>query len=205
MSIVRFLCSLWEVHDKLPEGRFTAVVAMSGSPKKGGKIGGVLAKVMTVSIDHVRSYQTERLILSNSFTVKTRWGKNISLAEFQNSIAVERGVDAGQIINPSESESTFIRNTYTEARFAVDVVRKLNSYGREKSLLIVANHLHMRRVLLTVLKLVEEEDDIIIYYHSAGDESDYGWGYMQRRFLHPILYLGYEIGAMVYSLWRGWI
>jgi uncharacterized SAM-binding protein YcdF (DUF218 family) len=90
-----------------------------------------------------------------------------------------------------------------EAEFALAYVRS-RMCGSSARLLIVDNHLHMRRTLATFRSLMKKGEKIELYWKSFGEGSDYGPGYSQSRFRHPLLFLGYEVLGLLYSISRGW-
>jgi uncharacterized SAM-binding protein YcdF (DUF218 family) len=184
----------WEVADNLPEKPPTAVVGMALSPEKDGLLGQLVLRV----VDGVCTLsQGAPIIFSNRFPVG-----ELSIAEAERNVAKALyGVEGSRIIIPENPHDPKIRNTFEEAIFAVSTLSQLDE--DEKSLLIVANHIHMRRVLMTFRKVAPPE--IKLYWHSVGERTDYGQDPVQKRFIHPLFFLGYEVLGIVYSKLKGWI
>lgn len=187
------MISFWEVTDNLPKKPPTAAVGMALSPEKDG-LGQLVLRVVegvcTLS-------QGAPIIFSNRFLVGGQ-----SIAEAERNIAnFLYGVEKTRIILPENPRDPKIRNTFEEAKFAVETVLSLPS--ENKNLLIVANHIHMRRVLATFRKVTPPE--IKLYWHSVGKRTDYGQDPVQKRFNHPLFFLGYEILGIVYSKLKGWV
>lgn len=200
MSLTRFLCSLWEVPDNLPEGRYTAVVGMALPQMRNGQPGKIMTSVVVGVVEALHSHQTLLAIFSNRWPVKSR---GISLAELEKDVAISLGANPDSIVIPLNPRSGEIRNTYKEAEFALLLTAASDDLQPE--LLIVANHLHMRRTVATFKRQVRSFGQIELRWRSVGRESDYGIGYSQHRFTHPLLFLSYEITATVVSKLKGWV
>ena len=140
------------------------------------------------------------IIFSNRFTVLEK----VVIYE-ERKFASELGVPWDWVIVPDPDRNQKICHTIEELEFALEQV--LYSPGKNKSLLIVAEALHMRRVRLTVRKLLRKRQfrEIRIYYKSVRAYHCYGTDTVQRRFLHPAVFFPYELAALVYSKKVGWI
>lgn len=198
--LTRVICSFWEVSDNLPEGRITAVVGMSLPQLKGGGYGKIMARVVSGVVDAIDSRQTNLAIFSNRWPVNDE-GK--SLAELEKELAVILGVREEDILLPKNPRDPEIRNTRKEAEFALEQVLMIKSQYGQPEILVVANHLHMRRVLATY-KIAVSDYPVTIRWRSVGGLEDYAPGYSQSRFNHPLLFLCYEIAALAFSKIKGW-
>ncbi len=198
--LVRFICSFWEVSDNLPEGRFTAVVGMSLPQLKNGGYGKVMARVVSGVVDALDSRQTDLAIFSNRWPVNN---EGRSLAELEKELAVALGAREENILLPDSPRDPEIRNTRKEAEFALQHVVLLPK-GRLPEVLVVANHLHMRRVVATYRRTAAYVGAVNLRWKSVGGPEDYGPGYSQSRFSHPLFFLCYEIVALAVSKLKGW-
>ena len=194
---MKALLRLWEIPDN---GRYSidAVVGMSIAHRTDGTSGPVLEPVIEDSSMLVENGMASFLIFSNRFM-----RNNINLALLMKSRAITKyGVSEERVIIPDNPYSPEIRNAFKEAEFALKVCRERGF----KSLLVVANHLHMRRVLAAFRKLKKRNSmDIELYWLSTGRK---GYGInasSQIRFDSPYFFLAYEIFiAMPASIVLGW-
>ena len=138
------------------------------------------------------------MIFSNRFIAG---GK--SIAELERDKALECGLYENQIVIPDNPRDPKIRNTFEEARFAIESVEKMQTQER-KSILVVANHLHTRRVLGAFRRHLLGTN-ITLYWQNVCIFEDYGPEYAQKRFRHPLFFLAYEILAVIYSRYKGWM
>lgn len=198
MSLTRFLCSLWEIPDNLPESRYTAVVGMVVPHMKNGEPGKLMKSVVSAVVEALHSHQTKLAIFSNRWPVKVR---GISLAELEREVAISLGANPNSIVLPPYPRARQIRNTVNEAQFAL--LMAATSDDQFPEIFIVANHLHMRRVLRTFRKQVRSFGDVRLRWRSVGSEAEYGAGYSQERFRHPLFFLVYEVLAILYSKLKG--
>jgi uncharacterized SAM-binding protein YcdF (DUF218 family) len=128
----------------------------------------------------------------------------MSMAELErDTIHNNFGVRPDKILIPEDPREGSIRNTYREAEFAIETVANLSRFGRKK-LLVEANPLHMRRVLAAYGRQLKNRQDIDLYWESAGEDTDYGPGYFQFRYCHPLMLLLYEIPVLMVSKLIGW-
>ncbi len=201
MGIVRFLCSLWEVPDNFPLQPSKVVVGMSMPQMRSGQPGKLLNRVVESVAYNLRPYPAEIAIFSNRWPVDDS-GK--SLAELEKERAIFYGAKEDQIVIPQNPRDPKIRNTYEEAVFTINWLVISASNKQYKSLHIVANHLHMRRALATFRK-VAKNSEVVLTWQSVCGEEDYGPGYSQERYRHPLFFLGYEILAYSYSIVKGYL
>jgi len=123
---------------------------------KNGEPGKMIERVVGGVVKHV-SHQTNTFaIFSNRWPVNTQ-GR--SLAELEREVAVTMGLPSYKIEIPIKPRDPRIRNTYEEARFAIKLTNFVRSDTRPKTLLVVANHLHMRRARATFQKLLSQRED----------------------------------------------
>ena len=194
--ITRLLCEKWEVKDNLPEDAVDAIAGMSLSPLRSGKPGGHIENVVEQSVrEFVSRTGVKWLIFSNY--LKADGG---SVAVLEMNLAIQRGITREAIVIPRCHQDRLYRNTFEEARFALQILKFLE----DESILIVANNIHMRRVIKTFEK-VNQGHGLVLYWRSVGRRSDYHLGYRQWRFTHPLFFLFREYGAMIYSKLVGWI
>lgn len=196
--LTNWLCRIWEIPDRLAQfGQgYDAVVAMSLSPAKDGTVGPTLRSVIKLATEKVPD-SAPRLIISNRYMVMGR-----NLCEEMVAEALRQGVDRNRIITPVNPRDPAIRNTATEAKFSSDIVRMIAPQDRTPRLLVIANHLHMRRVLATFRKNAGGE--VELFWMSAHDKSAYTRDVYQERFWHPLFLLMYEVAALTYSKLKGW-
>lgn len=153
-----------------------------------GPVGPVVVKCARLCLNKSASF----IIFSN------RWMSNgTNLARVMKQLAVSLGVSANRVVLPDDPEDTAIRNTLAEAEFAISVCKK-NGW---RTLTVVANHLHMRRVLASFHEVLAREDaSVLVYWMSVGRDS-YGKGVSsQKRFDHPLWFLVYEYVAYLYTV-----
>ena len=148
-SLARKIVSWWKIPDRVPQlNRTTVVVAMALSPLTNGELGKPAEKVLNASAEWMRKNGSQRLLLSNRFPA----GKNgLTLADEGRAYAVRCGVAFKQITIPNRVSNSWVRNTRREAEFAITWVDELES-TEKKSILIVANSIHMKRVVGTFQK-----------------------------------------------------
>jgi hypothetical protein len=145
---------------------------------------------------------TDSLIISNQWPVAPL---GITITELERNLALSSGVDSSKIDTPTPEQNATITNTFCELAFAMERVHETNHFGEQpKCVVIVANHLHMRRTIATAQKLFRGSG-IRLYWYSVCRAEQYGRGYSQMRFMHPMVFLGYEILAMFYSKLVGWV
>jgi uncharacterized SAM-binding protein YcdF (DUF218 family) len=168
----------------------------------GGRISKRLIECASI---YIFSNTADKIYFSNYWPVKKR---GISVAELEREYAISLGVEPERIIIPDYPRDPSIRNTYTEILFAIKSLRDNKTGGDRKiKLHIVDNSLHMRRTLKTVRKILGASDDFEITWQSAPlNKADYGRGYSQKRFIHPLVYLAYEIifGQIVSKI-KSWV
>lgn len=138
------------------------------------------------------------LIFSNRFPVGQE-----SLAEEARRYALFLRVPSGDILIPHPPQKG-TKNTWGEVEFAAKLLTTLFWGGEPRSLLVVADSIHMRRVVATSKKLAAKHD-VTLYWESVRAYDSYGRGYVQKRFLHPLFFLGYEMLAYLYSKTKGWV
>ena len=205
MNITRSICSLWEVENSLPVGSVDAVVVMAFPNMTSGEVGRISKGLIECASKYIFLNTADKIYFSNYWTVKKR---GISVAELEREYAIGLGVEPEKIIIPDNPRDPSIRNTYTELLFVIASLRNNKTGGDRKiKLHIVDNSLHTRRTLKTVRKILGKSDDFEITWQSVPmNIEDYGRGYSQKRFLHPLVYLAYEIifGQIVSKI-KSWV
>ena len=205
MNIVKFICSLWEVENSLPIGFLDAVVVMAFPNMTSGEVGKISKGLIECASKYIFSNTADKIYFSNYWPVIKR---GISVAELEREYAIGLGVEPEKIIIPDNPRDPLIRNTYTELLFAIKSLRNNKNGGDRKiKLHIVDNSLHTRRTIKTARKILGKSDDFDITWQSVPmNKVDYGRGYSQKRFIHPLVYLAYEIilGQIV-SRVKGWV
>lgn len=205
MNITRRICSLWEVNDLLPTDKVDAVIVMAFPNMTNGEVGKISKGLIECASKYIFSDTAHKIYFSNYWPVNER---GISIAELEREFAIGLGVGPETIIIPDNPRDPSIRNTYTELLFVITSLRKnMISENRRFKLHIVDNSLHTRRTLKTVRKILGKSGDFEITWQSVSlNKSDYGIGYSQKRFVHPLVYLAYEIvfGQIVSKL-KGWV
>lgn len=189
----------WEVPDNLPQKgtRVSAIVCMMLPLAKDGSCSKILESNLHRASDCYFEHWSDYIVLNNCFVIN---GKNETLVARERLMVY--GVPASSIIVRKKPYDRRIRNTFEEARFAVRLLRFSRVEGK-RSLLVVANHIHMRRVLGAFCKMVS--DNIDLYWVSVKDLRAYGSDSAQDRYRYPALFLVYEWAAYVYSMIRGWV
>ena len=196
--LTRRLCRLWEVDDKIPEKPVSAMVYMTLSLKKDGSPSKILDTITRKCAELYRAGLAPLIVVSNQQTIK---GHNIALIARRR--LVECGVPEDSVVIPSPEENATIWNTRDEARFALQQGRA----RKGTSILVVANHIHMRRVLATFRRVMAGNTDVDLFWVSVRDFATYGEaGGFERKFKHPLVFLAYElVVAGPYFKLRGWI
>jgi hypothetical protein len=188
---------LWEVPDNRPPARVDAVTSMSLSPAKDGTCGPTLKPLLKTAAFYVQVGCAPIMILSNRYSVAK---KNLAIQEKLE--AVRQGVPYERTLLPVNPWSPEIRNTFMEAKFAITEVTAQKHERQQPTLLIIANHIHMRRVLGAFRVLSAGKIDL--YWISVSDPSAYTKNVHQARFRHSSWFLAYEIIALAYSKLKGW-
>ena len=134
-----------------------------------------------------------------------RWmagGTNLARTMRDGTIAL--GVSPDRVIIPDNPEDPKVRSTFREAEFALGVCRA-NGW---KSVIVVANHIHMRRVLAAWRVVLARSDyQVTLYWKSVGWNS-YGKGISsQSRLNHPLIFLAYELfvacpASIIFGWWK---
>lgn len=203
---VNWVCRVWEVENHLQFNGIEGVVVMSLSPKKNGLVGLTLSPIIRTAVQFASLYNA-KLIASNRYMVA---GRNLCREMVAHAISL--GISEGQIITPKDPEDPRIRNTFAEADFATEIVKReglgfMNicnhsfAIPRSPRLLIVANPIHMRRVLAAFRRVAG--NSVELFWVSARN-SEYCSDVYQKRFYRREFFLAYEIAALVYSKLRGW-
>jgi hypothetical protein len=193
---LRTFLRFWEVPDRLPSRSLvTAAVGMSLSPNREGNCSALLEAVIRACAEFFHTGIAPKLIFSNRFVQNDRV---VAVVECQ--LATAYGVPSDKIVIPNNPGNPRIRNTWEEAKFALRLL-KYSTQKESKSILIVANHIHMRRALAAFRKL--QPRNIELYWKSVRDDA-YDKDTVQRRFWHPLFFLIYEFMALTYSKMRGW-
>lgn len=187
----------WEVRDRVPQSGVDIIVGMMVPQARDGSCSNILRSVVRRCADLYSRSVAGRIVYSNRFTAN---GSNLALTAKEE--AVHSGVPATAIVIPKNPWHPRIRNTVEEARFALRLLR-LSSVGAPR-LLVVANHLHMRRVLATFRALLPQGRPVELYWISVAGRGAYGSDAAQDRFRNPRLFLAYEVIAYLYSKIRGW-
>ena len=194
MELYQWLMRFWEVPDRVPDGKVDLIVGFTLPQARDGSVSGVLEDlVQTVADQYHRSGWGTKVQLENRFPVA-----GSILGEVARARARELGVLEADLIRcPRYIPLERIRNTYAEATLAITLT------DQPYRVLIVANHLHMRRAL-AAMKLATSGYTCDISWVSARNLSAYGANVAQWTFLHPLLFCLQEIGALGYSKMRGW-
>lgn len=194
-KIVRKLCSYWELPDNSPTaGTQTTVIAgMTLSPTTKGELGWPAEKVVKLSVEKLRQNIKCRILVSNRWPIRDE----VTLADKMKEYAVRCGAPYHLVIVPNNFRNNWVRNTQKEAEFVILHVDGLDSVNR-KSILVIANNIHMRRVIATFKKALVGSN-IDLYWQSVRCDEGFGLGFVQKRFTHPLLFLCYEILALSYS------
>jgi hypothetical protein len=191
----------WEIPNNLPEKSPTAIVGMSLSPRRDGRCSRIGYKVVVTAADLATFRNEARCIFSNGF-----FQNGFILSDMMKQLALDTHCVQGQIISPSKERNKQIRCTYDELVFAFEAVHNLPDIaGEEKSLLVVAEAVHMRRTLMTARKIGKSFPDIKIYWSRVWAYDFYDTDTVQVRFRHPLLFLAYEMSAICYSKIVGWV
>jgi uncharacterized SAM-binding protein YcdF (DUF218 family) len=205
MSITKLICSLWEVENSLPVGSVDAVVVMAFPNMTSGEVGKISKGLIECASKYIFSNTANKIYFSNYWPVIKR---GISVAELEREFAIALGVEPERIIIPDNPRDPSIRNTYTEILFVITSLRNNKTGGDRKiKLHIVDNSLHMRRTLKTVRKILGKSDVFEITWQSVPmNKADYGRGYSQKRFIHPLVYMSYEIiFGQIVSRVKSWV
>lgn len=198
-GLMRKICSWWEIPNNPPSGNVNVAVGMSLSPKVNGDLGEPAKQVVRVASSFVREKKCNRLLLSNRFPIERN---GPTLAHAMRLFAVtECDVPYEKITVPRHFINTWIRNTQREAEFAIMHVDGLDAVGR-KSIFVVANSIHLRRVVATYQKSLEG-GNIELFWFGVECDNCFGRGFVQKRFAHPLFFLCYEILALTYSKLKG--
>lgn len=197
MSFASLIFGRWEVPDRSSaDGVYDAVVVMSVTPTKDGRVGSAIQPLLRLAANTVLAC-SGHLILANRLVVSGR-----NLCEEMVSEAVKLGISRLFILTPSNPRDPKIRNTWTEAEFAVSVTGGITTATKPPRLLVVANHLHIRRVLAAFRKIGNGR--VELYWKSARGPGVYTREVYQERFYHPLFFLAYEVLALIYSKLKGW-
>lgn len=197
---IRRICSWWEIPNNPPNGSVNVAVGMSLSPKVNGDLGKPAKQVVKLASASVKDKVCNRLLLSNRFPVEGNNGPTLADAMRQFAV-MECGVAYEKITVPRSFLNTWVRNTQREAEFVIMYVDGLDAVGR-KSIFVVANSIHMRRVVATYRKSLEGSN-IELFWTGVECDNCFGRGFVQKRFTHPLLFLCYEILALSYSRLKG--
>ncbi len=199
--LIKKICEFWEVGHNLPLIKIDLVVGMMLSLEKNGDVSSILDDIIKNCAKYSKLFNAP-IVFANRFTVN---GKNITTQAKRK--AMEYGINENNIIIPHNPKKLIrLRNTFEEVRFASRLLRFSTDENRPKRFLVVANHLHMKRVLKAFLILNKGNfDNIGIYWANTNDDlGSYGENPAQIRFKHPLLFLIYEIFAFLYSKFKGW-
>ncbi|MBP9821938.1 MAG: YdcF family protein [Candidatus Pacebacteria bacterium] len=191
----QWLIGCWEIPDNLPTGKTTIIAGMMLPQAKNGACSKILDSILLCCKLWYFKGVASRVVFTNRFVVK---GKN--LAEVAKSQLVYHGVPSDAITISKNPWNPRIRNTFEEVHFAIRLLRFSGAEG-EKSVLIVANHIHMRRALAAYRRLAPPETKL--YWVSVNDPGAYGFDAAQHRYILPIFFLVYEWAAYTYSKIRG--
>lgn len=191
------LIRAWEVPDRLPERRVDAVVGMSIAHMDDGTVGSALRSVIIGCLQLMSSLSASNLIISNRFL-----RNGVVLSELMRSELVWLGVSGQKIVTPSAERNSGVHNTYTEVEYAIEQCKKFGY----KSVVVIANHIHMRRTLAAFLVAMKRQSyKVQIYNLSVGRDSYGKQASCQPSFLRPEFFLLHEmVPAFVLSVLRGW-
>lgn len=191
---VPIIDKIWSVKDKIPAESPTAIVGLALSSNHTGNCSKLVeAIVRSCAVDYC-VYHRASIIFSNGSTIQ---GKVVAYEERDFVMQLGVPISTHEIIVPTPDRNKNITNTEGELYFALETVRSLP--GENKSLLVVAEVIHMRRVVLTLRKLQREFPEIKIYWESVRAYNCYGTDTVQKRFLLPVLFLSYETLAILRS------
>lgn len=188
----------WEVPDNIPNCNVDGIACMTLAFRQDGSCSNILKSVIHRSVALSERFMAGTVVFANQFQ---RNGKNEAIVARDE--AIRFGLNSARITIPSNPWHPRIRNTFEEARFSLRLLRFSRSLATPR-LLVVANHLHMRRALAAFRKLSPHGRGVELYWVSVEDRSAYGSDSAQARFMHPLLFLGYELSAYLYSKLRGW-
>lgn len=197
MLLTKLLCWLWEVPDHLDRDSagYDVVVPMSLSPAKDGKIGPTLRSVVQPAALMIPG-AAPCLMLVDSCVIM-----GVNLCDEMIAEATRLGVDRSRIIRDDPSNPRI--HTYSQAEFSVRTVVLTGNSERRPRILVVANHLHMRRVL-SAFRRVTGGDRTELFWMSVRDKGAYTRNVYQERFWHPLMFLVYEVAAPAFFKIKGW-
>ncbi len=187
----------WEFPDIRPTKQVNAVVGVSIGHLKDGSMGKALEPIVQGCADVLLDKTTRFAIFSGHFVQN-----KIALSELMKNELYRRVGTSASIIVPSVERNIRVHNTYTEAEFTIQTCKK-NGW---KSLLVIANHLHMRRCLAALRVVMEKENyQVVLYNKSVGQDSYGSNASVQNRFRYRSLFFCYEIFvALPVSIILGW-
>jgi uncharacterized SAM-binding protein YcdF (DUF218 family) len=188
---------LWQISDLLPEYKVDAAVGMSIAQMNDGSIGTALLPVIDACSQVFKSALASNVIVSNRFE-----RNGVVLSELMRSELEKHGIAGWKIVTPNAERNRSVHNTYTEAEYALEQCKKLGY----KSLFVIANHIHMRRVLGAYRLVMRRQGYKVTLYHMNVGFRSYGSkASCQPSFLHSCLFLAHEIFlGLPISIIRGW-
>jgi hypothetical protein len=166
--------------------KIDAVIAITLAQRKDGTVGKTLECLIDGCIEAFKkTNSTVPIVFANR--LKTR---GIILNELMEKSFRERGVPHENLCTPPMNENLLVRNTYTEAQYMIRTCKK-NGWT---AVVLVGNHLHMRRVLATFQKVMEEENYPVALYRKSIGRDSYGLSEcVQPSFAYPFLFFLHEV------------
>lgn len=206
MTLTERILSKWRIEDLSPPAgaNLTGATCMALSPTKHGDLGPLnkmlVGRAVYIIRDAKKPSNPVSLIFSNRFTVNQ---DGCNIAESSRRWAHE--LDYREVVTPFKWGDRRYRNTRKDAEFAIhtiiDIMREKDK--KEGSLLIVADSIHMPRVLATFRKITPK--NITLYWESVDLSEMYGPNFfVQSRFSHQTKFLLYELLAMLVFKLRRW-
>jgi len=220
--ITRQLCEWRKIQNNIPSKTVDLIVGMMLSPNKDGSSSKILDTVIRQCTIALYLNWGKKISFSNRFMAN---GKNLAQTA-QASAIVMRAKPESVVVPAKDPEgAVWIRDTFHEllsnimylfgypvgvespSMAAIDEF--LSQSTEKRSMLIVANNIHMPRVRRAYLALTQEHlknlaSRLDIYRISVKNYGAYGGDVVQKRFKHPLYFLIYEILALYYSKRKGW-
>ncbi len=190
----------WEVRNKTPQKGIVvdAVVGMTIAQLPNGRVGTALKPIINELVYALKN-NARRVVFSNRFT-----RQGVTLVELIRREILGMGVHRDRIVIPSPCRNVGIKNTFEEALFAIQMCKK----NKWQTLLVVGNHLHMRRVLAAFEVVMTQEDYHVTLYNKSVGKHDNSYGpngAVQWRFRYASWFFLYEILlALPASIAFGW-
>lgn len=193
------LIKKWEIPDTYKSNyEADAIAGFTIAQLDNGKVGSALQSIIVDGFFSVCFLNKIPVIVSNDFTRNGKTLTNICYRCLREEHFTE---DQIKTADNSNQYNKPIRNTYEEAIFHICMCK---NFGYKK-VVIVANHIHMRRCIAALRKAMKTLNyKVEIVTKSVGRDS-YGLdASYQKRFLHPYLFFCYELLIYPYSKLKKW-